>query len=210
MKRRYRKKRFKKSLRSKVEKNRRAIKAIVKSQEKKAKSRVIINGDMNTTGGYLYITNIDRGDDDDERDGNIIYVKSIFARLGLKNTHGTPEDCFVRLILVRDKSPNNIALSIDDLLGVGWDVYSPINWDSKQKYQVYYDNTWAMDTSQHSMIPVKIRIDKINQQVTYDSTAGGTNDARDNAFYLVRLSTVAGTTNDPLLDGEVRVTYYDS
>lgn len=207
---RKRRRRYRKSLYSKVEKNRRAIKGIVKSQEKKAKTITITDGDVNDTGGYTYITNINRGDDDDERDGNVIYLKSIFGRIGLTNDHGTPEDCFVRMMLVCDKSANNVALDLADLLGTGWNIFSPINWDSKKKYKVYYDNMWAMDTSQHSYIPIKFRITNINKQVTYDNTDGGTDDARDNAFYLVRMSTVTGTTNDPLIDAKIRVTYYDS
>ncbi len=212
-KKRYRKRGSK--LKKQVYRNAAKLKRLRGAIERKAyQVAQVENVNCNTTGLVIHLTPMADGDTVVNRTGQEVYLKNLMIRLHLKNSHGTPEDCLVRIIVFRAydahaalPSLGGGAQSLLEQIGI---INSVNRWDSNDDFKVYYDNTIAMDTSLHSNIPLKIRLSKLNCRTTWDSNLGDIGHAQRNHLFLAFFSTVAGTTNDPLIDYVYRVTYDDA
>lgn len=208
-----RRKRFKKRYKGSglARKNYKDLKFIKKAIEVKFIDEVLSNQHLNTTGTINHINGVAQGDAQDERAGRKVQSRKIKIRGYINNDRGTPEDAVCRMMLVRVKQPKTLGtgLALLDLVKTSSvnSFYTP---DGDNRFQVYFDHTFAMDTTQHSLIPFKIT-QKLNHEVLYtETTTGATEtDIARNAMYLVYWSTVAGTTNDPVVNMTVRYTYVD-
>lgn len=82
-------------------------------------------------------------------------------------------------------------------------------WVRQKMVDIVFDNTWAMDISQHSLIPFKIniKINKTQQFITTASTAAGQG---TNSYYLIGFSDVTGTTDNPQMSFTSRVSFDDA
>ncbi len=202
--------RRRKGLSSKVKRNSKLIKKLNASVETKAEEIADINSvDVNTTSAIHIINAVAQGLDDNDRIGNNIFGKSITLRGTLENDHGTPEDCLVRVIVFRMKIPNGATPTLIGSVLEALEIESLYNWDNRKQYEILFDNTWAMDTTQHSLIPFKIRV-KVNKKINYILTTKAFGAAGTNGYYIGFFSNIAGTTNNPQITLRGRHTYEDS
>jgi len=193
-----------------VSRNKFKISKIANVIERKQIAVAQTDQDANTTGTIQTLSVISHGITQSTRIGDTIVIKSITIRGFLHNDQGTPVDNIVRLIVWKNLNPNGVTEVINANVLESVTVNALRDWDHKLRIKVYYDQTFVMDTSQHTLIPFKIRIAGLRSKVTYEGTGGGELDSMMNHYYFGLISTVAGTTNDPLVDFDFRVTYDDA
>ncbi len=208
-----RRKRFRKKgrgLSRQVFKNKRKIRMITNLVERKFLKQRLVSADINTTSNLLQITNLIHGTGDGQRIGDKVMAKSIMIRGFISNNHGTAVDGQIRLIVFMNKRQNGITQILTGEILDDLNIVSLRNWAHASQYIVLYDQTIAVDTTQHSLIPFKIRLSKLNKKVIYEGTGAGQADAMANQYYFAWYGTVAGTTDNPQLTADVRLTYDDA
>ncbi len=145
------------------------------------------------------------------RTGNEITARRMFVRGYIHNDRGTPGDCIVRILILRDKSPNGAAPTIANIFsgtaGGLTLVNFPYNISLAPRLKVYADYTFSMDTLGHSEIPFKFS-SKLNHHCNY--AGAGTAEPVLNGFYFVAISNTAGDTNSPGIRFTARYSFCDS
>ncbi len=145
------------------------------------------------------------------RTGNEITARRMFIRGYIHNDRGTPGDCIVRILVLRDKSPNGAAPTIANIFsgtfGGLLGVNSPYNISLAPRLKVYADYTFSMDTLGHSEIPFKFS-QKLNHHVNY--AGASTAEPVLNGFYMVFISNVANDANAPAVRLTARFSFCDS
>lgn len=208
----YKKKRnYKKKYSSLPKKNFKMIKDIQKGIEYKYKDITAIeDDDVNTVAGIEFITPIAQNSGSSARVGSKVHLKKIKVRGYIRNTHGTSVDCIVRLMMFRVRHVDLAMPSIDQVLETANDVNSFREVNNTDNIVVYFDHTFVMDTSQYSILPFKITQKLDSVQKWEDANAGSdVTDLQTNGIFLAYFSTVAGTTDDPLISFRTRVNYCD-
>ncbi len=208
--RRYRKSGSK--LARQVYKNKKKISRVANIIERKFIDATSTDVEVNTTSAIVQLTGVSEGVTTSTRIGDQVTGKSIMIRGFLDNNNhgGTNVDCICRIIVWRIRQGNGITPVIADEILTNVDVNAMQDWDKKMKNKMYYDQTFVMDTSQHSIIPFKIRLSRLNIKVRYQGTGAGLADAMDNNFMIGFFSTVAGTVNDPQATFTSRFVYEDA
>ncbi len=135
-------------------------------------------------------------------------MKNLTLRGIIHNDHGTSEDCLVRILVFRMKIPNGATPTLTGNVLDALTARSLYKWNVRKQVEILYDNTWAMDTLQHSIIPFKIRL-RINKKVNYILTTKAFGAMGSNGLYFSIFSDIAGTTNNPQFDLAGRFTYID-
>ncbi len=197
---------------SQVYKNKRDLKRLKKGIEYKKFDSIVTAAEANTTATPSYLCTIDQGINDLQRIGRKITANRIFIRGFVHNDHGTPEDCIVRIALVRWKSGEGGTLTHAQVWnsqqGTGSIVNRSREPNSAGLFQVYLDHTFVMDTTQHSLIPFKIN-QKLRQPIEYNAITGLEATCERNGLYLFVFSNIAGTTNNPQVTFIARLSYSD-
>lgn len=186
----------------------RDVKWLKKNIEFKFLDSTLNNVELSTTPVVTPLSLIADGPLVSERSGESLTARRIALRFTVENNNGTPVDCVCRIMLVRSKQPRGALLPISGLL-VSSDVNSWRNLDRKNDIVVYADYTFTMDTTQHSMIPVKL-IKKLNHIVKFSGAAGSNSTLQENGLFLISLSTVVTGANAPTLIGISRFSFNDS
>ncbi len=145
------------------------------------------------------------------RTGNEITARRMFIRGSIKNDRGTFADVNVRILILRDKSPNGSAPTIAEIFsgtagGIRL-VNSPYSIARAPRFKVYADYTFVMDTLGHSRIPFKFS-QKLNHHVNY--AAAATAEPVLNGFYFVSISDQATDANAPQITYTARFSFCDS
>lgn len=206
---RFPKKRFKRRANgmSKVKKD---IKWLKKNVEFKFKDQSLAGIDCNVAGVVTLLSGVARGTQRDQHVGEMLTARRIAIRARISNDQGNPEDCLVRLILVRKKNNNSLALTVAEVLEQTSDP--SLSWasmDHARNLAVMWDQTFSMDLTQHSLIPLKL-IYKLNHQVKFNESGFNATDIETNGIYLITLSDVVGTVNAPVIDFNIRYSFCDS
>lgn len=203
-------KKYKKKYSTLPKKNYKDLKFLKKAIEMKLRDTTTAGVNIDNTGNCHFIPNIGQSSAENARNGCEITARKIKIRGYIDNSAegANSVDNIVRLILVRKKDNQNSTLSIPDLLQDGVDVNSFMQKDRSHNYHIYWDQTIALDTTQHSKVPFKVSIN-VNSQIKYDKdvTTGGPTDCQENGFYLVYFGTEA--TYPPDLYATYRITYAD-
>ncbi len=143
-----------------------------------------------------------------ERSGEEITSRRIMCRGVVENDNGTPIDCLVRLILWRKPSAGGDNVGITNILTTE-NVNSMYNMDQKHNYKVYADETFAMDTSLHSLIPFKF-VFKLNHTVKWSAATATESTLMTNGIYLTALGTSTAGANAPTYTMISRYSFCDS
>ncbi len=202
--------RGRKSLKCQVASNKAKISKIAGIIERKNVFSSVANGEANTTGVITNISNINQATSANGREGDQVRVRTITVRGIIANDHGTPQDCVVRILVWKNLNPNGVTETITNNVLESVDVLSVRDWDHKDRIKVYYDQMFVMDTSQHTLIPFKIHISGLKAKTTYEGSGAGEADNMMNHYYIGILSDVAGTTNNPQIDFNFRLTFEDA
>ncbi len=183
------------------------LQQIKSATEKKTVSVFDSSVHVNTTGIVIPLNLCQQGKDEAERDGNKITTKRLFIRGRFVNTHGTPEDCIIRMIIFRRKDVSGVLPTSTTLLTTQDDL-GMMNKDHMHDYVIYHDVTFVMDTTQHSIVPFKW-MKRLNLNVRFNAPQAVTASLEANGLFMWFYSTVAGETNDPLVSYQLRHEFID-
>ncbi len=199
-------------IRRQVFKNKKALKRLNEQIEYKMIDliRSTIVGDDD--GNFLSLALIAVGDTASGRTGEKIYARRIMIRGHIHNDRGTPEDGTIRLLLIRKKQTGGVAVALQDVLrnensGTST-LFAMRNPHNAHNLVVYYDETIAYDTSQHTNIPFKI-IQKLAHTQQYNTTTGVETALESNGIYLMAIGDQATAANAPGVTFEARYSYTD-
>lgn len=191
-----------------IAKVKRDIKWLKKNVEFKFKDTIVALANANTTGSTFTLNLVADGPLSSERDGEEVTSRRLMIRGFFHNDHGTPVDCICRILVWRQRAPNAVTPTVPMVLdSVGVNSFRQMA--RKENIIVYLDNTFTMDTTQHSLIPFKF-LKKLNHTVRYSGAGGTQADVFLNGLNVSFLSTVAGTVNNPFVTFEARYSYCDS
>ncbi len=188
--------------------NAKEIKWLKKNVEFKFKDTTFNDLDVNDASTTQTLNLIADGPLVDERDGEEVTARRLMIRGFFHNDQGTPVDCIIRMIIWRQIS----VLGVTPVLGMvnlSLDVDSLRHMARKENVVVYLDETFTMDTTQHSLIPFKF-IKKLNHKARFQGTTGTQSDLFRNGINISLVSTVNGVANDPLVNFTARYSYCDS
>lgn len=178
--------------------------------ESKVKTGSTSNDDVNTTGAVILLSGVARGDTLAERNGQEVSARRIFIRGYFANSHGTPEDCLIRIVLFRASQPGSAIPTLSGGLFNSLSINAMRDLAHLPDYKIYYDHTFSMDTTQHTLLPFKIN-KLLSTRTRYNGIDAADETATEsNHYYLAYWSTVSGTTNDPLVTWEWRFSFVDA
>ncbi len=164
---------------------------------------------VDSTGKVVSLNSIAQGITEITRIGNELTARRILITGFISNRNGTPADTVARIMLVRDRYPQNTLALIGEIINsAGTSITNELrNMDFKERFKVMVDYRFSMDTLGHSLIPFKILF-KLNHQVKYvDNTADV---PQTNNLLLVTMSTISAGANAPTAVYDFRYSYCDS
>lgn len=179
------------------------LKGLVNS-EMNTKVNTVNNQQITATGYVNHLTNIANGNENHQRTGNSIFVRSLFGRISLVHNAVGNATQHIRLILVKDKQQvSDTNPAIGDLLESS-DPWSPLNSDDKGRFQVMFDKFITL-SGQNPTRDLKI-FRNMRQHVRYNGT--NTTDIQKNGFYIFAISSTI--TSHPTMTFNLRTSYHDN
>lgn len=197
-----------KSTAKRVKKVERKVNSLVKA-ELRQNSTYVAAGTIPQAGVRTLMNGMLVGVGDNTRSGNKIIAKYLEMRIdfGLDGTAlvGTTAQNYVyRLLILWDKQPNGALPVINDLLlnsgAAGNNYYSPVNFNFKARYKVFYDKTWsiaphassrqAIGTTTYDSYDKHVIVrKKLNRTTVYNNgTAGDVTDIISNALIMIEFT----------------------
>ncbi len=211
-------------IKKQVGKNKADLKILKRSIERKFNSRIDQTIVMDNTPTLYYLNHdiiqtlavvgqpvtTQHSRDGDALNGKSIMIRGYFDNKGVAPNNNTV-DCICRFILYRIKKNRGQTPVFSRLVNNPDSVNTLRNVDRASAFDVMYDQTFAMDTTQMSLIPFKLR-KKINTITTYDDNAGDVNGVQDNLYVIAVYSTVddnEGVLDSPDFHFDIRYSYTD-
>lgn len=167
---------------------------ITRNQEKKYH---VSSGDWtatNATAAIAQITNVSQGDTDTTRDGDQIYLKSVYSSWLVRTNQTVPNASSVRMIIFQWFNTNGTSPVVGDILlstTAATVIHSPYTHDTRYQFRVLYDKTVTvvpyddqyMETKVGPMRRLITRIPKRKLQYVAGSATQGVNQ-----IYFLRVS----------------------
>lgn len=158
-----------------------------------------------------YLTDIDQGDTDATREGNMIHLKSI-QLIGQVQAHATPVvDSIVRVILFTSREHETANPVPADILESDA-IHSLYQHENKGHYKILKDFRVPIRVVDTGGVQIKLLKmfwkPKKPLRVYYDGTGGGITDNRKNGVWMM-VMTNQGTGTQPTWNGSLRVKYTD-
>lgn len=186
------------------------LKGLVNSE--KLKHTVPISGSIaNPTviaPNSFHLTAIPIGDDDDQRTGNSILIRSIDLKMTVAFIPAPTVDFgFVRIMVVKDTQQQSDAIpAVADILS-SVSMTSHLNADTVGRYTICKDTVYNMNVTTRPNI--MFNFTKLMRQHTrYNGTSGS--DIQKNGFYLYMWHSAGLGTDNLVYNGEYRVSYHDN
>lgn len=158
--------------------------------------------------GHIYnLTAIPQGDTEQSRDGNSIFLKSIFIR-GLITANTVTENNTVRVIIFRDTMNLGSSPTIGEILestGSNIATLSPLNHDSHGRFQILWTKFFTFSNNGNTAQVWKAYL-PIRKHVKYTGTLG--TDEHKGQIYILLLSNT--NVNHPQGNYQARVSFYDN
>lgn len=160
--------------------------------------------EMSTSISVVDLNKTAQGDDDINRDGRKITMKSFLFRAVLKTkvTTGVPQS--VRVLIVYDKQSNGSALGATDVLEAGT-IYSPLNIDNSKRFVILYDKLVDLGAGTGlangngggapSVTTIKLFKRLPNLEATYGATAAAVPLSGAIEFFTVGTEATGNTTS---------------
>lgn len=161
---------------------------------------------VSTVGNVVLLNQIALGDDEGNRDGTTVMIRSLLMRLSVIAADTTN---FIRWIVVQDtQAVGGTALSSIGQFLDGTPTYqSPLIWTSRGRFKVWYDRTFAVSNVWQPNLTDKIYI-KFPKPIEATYVPNGASNAVDkNAFYVVQL-TDSGAVPHPSCIYDSRIVYH--
>ncbi len=148
------------------------------------------------------------GDDFDNRDGRVIRCKSIQYAINIIMEPATAVNTTTRVMLVIDKQPNGVLMTVGELLTSGASNLDFRNLDNRKRFIILSDKIVMQSNTANTLDRLEL-YKQIDMKTIYDdSNAGTIADIESNALFLVMISSEA--TNTPTLQVETRMRFIDN
>lgn len=174
--------------------------------EKKYHDVTWLSNNFTYNGDILCLSYIGQGDDNNNRAGNSILLRSIYLNGQFISPAGYQR--FIRLIIFMDKQNQGIDPTASNVLANMGSVLAPtgpLNIDRAPRYQVLMDLKISLDDAKGLTYQFSRYI---NLQTHLKFTGPATTDIFTNAIYGIVCSD--STTNVPDMNLAVRLGYYDN
>lgn len=193
------KKRFKKHM------QRKEIKKVVRSISEKKYITFQATGSIdNATGVQLSLLDIPQGDTDSTRDGDQLYLRSIYFKAELAVGDNTN---FVRCTVFQWFPTLTGIPALTDIYLAGHSlVLSPINHDKRFNFRVLYDKVWNMRNVFNPTEYVEIYLNKRFRR--YIQYVGGATAIADNRIFMI-WSSDSGAAPHPTVNYDMKVNFSD-
>lgn len=181
------------------------LKGLVNSEKYKL-DLVQSNQNVTDTPSAIHITAVAQGDGDSQRTGNSIYCRSVNGKFFLYRSTSGDQVQTVRLSLVMDSQ------QVGDTTPGYTDVYeaatpvSHLNSNTVGRFKVLWSNTYCLDVVKGLSIPIEMNV-PMRHHARFNGAAS--TDIQRGGLYLMMVST-QGTSNYPILNGEIRLSYHDN
>ncbi len=196
-------------LKKQVGKNRAKIKLLAQAIEYKYHDVIAGADGMDATGASICLNTPRVGTTSVTRVGDKVVARRLTIRGAILNVNGTPADCIGRIMILRARDQNNIAQTIAMVNQIGTsDMYSHINNQNKQRFQILADKTYSLDTTSHSMIPFYFT-HKCKSETIYSADTGAATDIKEGAYYIMYWSSATAGANAPTILFDSRYYYID-
>ncbi len=211
VKQRFRKRRRRNGLSTRVSKNSAFIKDIQKGIERKVHDSEITADSVDTTGANHILNAPPQGTTIGARIGAQANSKRLTIRGYFSNTTGTPVDCIIRMLIYRCRDQNNGNQTLSIVLQDGAsNLNSPYHIQHQTRFQILADKTFVMDTSLHSLMPFYFT-HKTNVITQYNGSAQTFADIEKNGYWIAFYSDVtAASGNAPTVTFDSRWYFTDA
>lgn len=188
-------------------------------EELKFIDTAMTTGGINTTGAIDLISYCTVGDEANTRDGREIWLRSVWIRGIVQPFDDLITDFHGRIMIVWDKDPNGVAMTISNLLA-GATSLQFRNLDNRDRFKIIYDQefvvgkrdvtaTQAFSSADPRCIERFIDLKRHKLKMVYNSgTAGTIADVNNGALYVVQIGNVTQTNGGTFL-GRTRVRFVD-
>lgn len=194
-----------------------ALKSLVKANKTNVQrfDAELVNQTISAGGAcYTLCKGITVGSNLGQRSGNVIRLKSFYARILLQTTSVTTgaQNCQVRVMIFQDRGNMGVLPTTTDLLiGLGGanPCLAPINQFNVSKYIILYDQVVLLGPYPNQPVQWadKIYIDKnLIKEVTFAGTTGTDADSRSNHLYFYIVMNTGGAVA-PVYDMTYRITF---
>ncbi len=175
---------------------------------------------ITSTPTVVNLSNIAQGTDYFNRIGDSILVQSMEFRAEVEGNAAAANHS-LRVLLVADRYQDGVDPSLGDVLQAGTSpLVQPYNVFTRQRFSILYDqlieinNVVGLATSGTSSSYYGLRMDipdmarKWNKHIKFDASAGADASNRENALFLMAVSSNA--SNGPALKYTFRLTFTDN
>lgn len=179
-----------------------ALQGIINSELKE----VTVNQTLGfgTTGSVNLISGIGQGDTETGREGNSVLAKTLQMRLN-PLWGSTTGPSLNRVIVFRDKQAiADTTPPLADLLESN--VYGRIDHVTKQRFQIYYDRTFPMDSTNRQYMITKNF--KVNQHLLFNGPLNS--DTQKSPIYIATIGSQGDGTTGSVLTYDIKTNYYDN
>lgn len=169
-----------------------------------------LTGNTSTTAAYYLLNGIAPGTGPSSIIGRKIVMKSI--ELNWQSAvDAAGSDQIHRIMLVYDKQPNSVALTLAELLGAGADTMIHKNLDNRQRFTVLMDRKIELNAAAEPNSHVYSKFfKKFRLPATYNATGDATiSSISTGSLYLCTIGNIALGLNDGTISGYARLRYTD-
>lgn len=161
------------------------------------------------SGQIALVSGIPAGDDNTNRSGNSVLVRSLYVKFRCSvNTTNTENNQNIRLILFIDKQQNGAAPTVSNILqtfGGTNSIVSPLNLDMAPRFKVLYDKVFNLSKLDNTGNAGSV-FKKLYFHAKYTGTGGS--DVFTNQIYHLLISDQP--TNQPAITIYTRMGFYDN
>ncbi len=166
-------------------------------------------GIVGTSAVHTQLTNLSRGDDDTQRDGNAVRLKSVHIKGFIKQDPNATQTT-VRLVLVHDKQTNQALATFSDIYfdnSAADAVISPRNIDNMKRFVILWDHNISLSVGSNGTKFFNF-YKQINIPLRYDGNAGDITDLTQSSLQFIQVSDEGSDTPD--ITFSVRLRFVDN
>lgn len=188
------------------------LKTIVNVETKKLDSTIstfVPSAGTTNVGDLWSLSSIDQGDQDYQRNGESVLLKSILIRGFVQATNNG----IIRIMVIKDKArvPGSAIPSSNDILQVTGNSFaplSPLDENAEGRFVVLHSSMMTFNTAGESSKLFKLYLDK---QFHIKFSGPSSNDVNLNQVYILLISDKDGTTTvGPAYNLSARLSFYDN
>lgn len=165
------------------------------------------NDSVSTTPTVHDIGTVAQGDDRENRQGDDIYVKSVFGRflIYMNATASATQTDFVRVMVLFDRQANGAKPAYTDVVQNN-NIMAYRSLGLSARFRILYDKMITLGPYNRSKI-LKFYKKNLNERVQYTGTSGAITDISKGSLILIAYSNQA--SNTPTVNSNIRFKFTD-